>query len=128
MKLIIRLSTKILLFISIHSCKKDDIVPPTLTTTPIPGITKTYAISGGTFINEGGPILSRGVCWSESTNPSTSDRCTNDSYGIKPFTSEMKGLSLTERKTYRNHTYCHLDKGSGSDERVLYPLFQRSQQ
>ncbi len=52
---------------------------PTLTTTAISAITATTASSGGDITNDGGgSITARGVCWSTSQNPSTTDSKTSD--------------------------------------------------
>lgn len=52
---------------------------PTVTTTEITSITATTASSGGDITNDGGgTITARGVCWSTSQNPSTTDSKTTD--------------------------------------------------
>lgn len=47
---------------------------PTISTKYITGITSTTAISGGNISNDGGsPIISQGVCWSTTINPTTNN-------------------------------------------------------
>jgi hypothetical protein len=49
---------------------------PELITTQVSSITGTTATSGGTIITEGGSsIIAKGICWSVSSYPTTSDNC-----------------------------------------------------
>lgn len=65
-----------------------------LTTIPPSFITATSAISGGlvSFDNDRPDATSRGVCWSEFPNPTTSNNKTLDGVGKGSFTSSMTGL------------------------------------
>jgi uncharacterized protein (TIGR02145 family) len=66
----------------------------TLSTTTISSITSTTAVSGGNVTNNGGgTITSRGVCWSTSANPTTSNNKTTNGSGTGSFTSNLTGLS-----------------------------------
>lgn len=66
----------------------------TLTTTVASAITGTTASSGGNITADGGStILSRGVCWSTSVNPTIANSKTIDGSGIGVFTSNLTGLS-----------------------------------
>jgi uncharacterized protein (TIGR02145 family) len=66
---------------------------PVLTTTDPTSVTSTSASSGGNITNDGGAtITSRGVCWSKSQNPTTSDSKTTDGTGSGSFTSSITGL------------------------------------
>ncbi len=68
---------------------------PVLTTTSITNITAMSATSGGNITDDGGfPVLSRGVCWSTSANPTINDSITNDGTRTGSFTSELTGLDL----------------------------------
>jgi hypothetical protein len=50
------------------------ITKPTVTTTSVSGITINSASSGGNVTNSGsGPVTMRGVCWSTSPNPTTTN-------------------------------------------------------
>jgi len=67
---------------------------PTLTTAEITSITKTSATSGGNITASGGAsVTEKGVCWSTSINPITTDNKTSDGTGIGPFTSSITGLT-----------------------------------
>ncbi|MCX6250958.1 MAG: DUF1566 domain-containing protein [Bacteroidetes bacterium] len=70
------------------------VVLPTVTTTSPTGIAQTSATSGGNVTwDGGGTITERGVCWSLSPNPTTSDFKTIDGSGTGIFTSSMTGLA-----------------------------------
>jgi len=77
------------------SCKKE--VPkviPTLTTTAVSVITSTTASGGGSITSDGdATVAARGVCWSLSQSPTTSDNKTSDGAGIGSFTSTITGLT-----------------------------------
>ena len=65
----------------------------TLTTTTVTGITQTTATSGGTIASDGGvDVSARGVCWSTSPNPTTSNNFTSDGRGTGSFVSNITGL------------------------------------
>ncbi len=66
---------------------------PLLTTTTPSSITSTTAVSGGTISSDGGAsVTSKGVCWSTSPNPTTSNNKTSDGTGTGAFTSTLTGL------------------------------------
>jgi len=65
-----------------------------VTTTVISDITQTTATSGGNVTSDGGAsVTARGVCWSASPNPTTSDFKTTDGTGTGTFTSIITGLT-----------------------------------
>ncbi len=67
---------------------------PTLNTTAATALTSSGAVSGGNITNNGGsPIISRGVCWSNSQNPTTSNSKSIDGSGSGSFTSNITGLN-----------------------------------
>ncbi len=76
-------------------CKKK--VPatlPVLTTTAISEVGQTTAKSGGTITGDGdAEIITRGVCWSMTTNPVVSGYHTTDGQGSGMFVSTITGLS-----------------------------------
>ena len=77
---------------------------PTVTTDDVTSITQTTASSGGDVTSNGGaPVTVRGVCWSTSQNPSTSDSHTTDGSGTGTFTSSLAGL--TAHTTYYVRAY-----------------------
>ena len=90
--------------------------PPTVTTTAVSSITTTTADSGGNVTDEGGAgVTARGVCWSTSANPTTSDPKTTDGSGPGIFTSSITGLSSGH--TYHGRAYATNSVGTsyGSD-------------
>jgi hypothetical protein len=67
---------------------------PVLTTTTVTSITQTTAMSGGVVISDGAdPVTARGVCWSTSPNPTTTNSFTVNGTGTGPFTSNLTGLT-----------------------------------
>ena len=68
---------------------------PTLTTSSVTSITQTSAVCGGNVTNDGGTtVTARGVCWSTSQNPTTSNSHTTDGDGTGSFTSSITNLSV----------------------------------
>ena len=99
-----------LLILSFQSCNKGEV--STLTTAETTNITGTGAISGGTITSEGsGVIISRGVCWSKSTNPSVAGEKTSDGAGAGTFSSELTGLEGATK--YFIRAYATNEAGTG---------------
>lgn len=78
-----------------YACKKtDSLTVPELTTTPITNITFTSAISGGIATSDGrSAITAKGICWSTSANPTTTDSKTSDGSSTGQFISNITGLT-----------------------------------
>lgn len=85
----------IVLLLTLLACKDDVILDlPVITTVEVTNITYSTAKSGGIVISDGGSeIKSKGVCWSQDTNPDTTDSYTNEGVGTDAFVSILKGLS-----------------------------------
>jgi hypothetical protein len=69
---------------------------PTVTTSAVDpaSITSTSAVGGGEVHSDGGEVVTaRGVCWSTSSDPTTSDSHSTDGTGTGSFTSTMTALS-----------------------------------
>jgi hypothetical protein len=67
---------------------------PAVTTTAATDITQTTATSGGNVTSDGGAfVTARGVCWSTTSNPTTSNSHTSDGSGVGVFVSYLTGLS-----------------------------------
>jgi M6 family metalloprotease-like protein len=63
-------------------------------TSDVSNITTTSATCGGTVeVDDGVEVLSRGVCWSTSPNPSIADNFTVDGNGVGSFSSTLTGLA-----------------------------------
>lgn len=72
----------------------DPIIVPTLTTNAVLTFTTTTAVSGGHITSDGaGSITAKGVCWSLTTNPTTSDSKTTNGTGSADFISNITGLT-----------------------------------
>lgn len=77
---------------------------PTITTNTITNITQNTASSGGNVTSDGGAtVTARGVCWSTTQNPTTSNFKTTDGSGINTFTSNL--TALTANTTYYVRAY-----------------------
>jgi len=77
---------------------------PQLTTNAVTNILAFSATSGGNITYDGGsPITTRGVCWSTSPNPTTSNTHVASGDGIGSFTINMIGL--TDNTTYYVRAY-----------------------
>jgi len=85
--------------------------PPSVTTASVSGITTTSAIGGGNVTLGGGSTVSpRGVCWSTSSNPTTSDNCSSNGTGTSTFVSSITGLSAGV--TYHARAYATNSNGT----------------
>jgi hypothetical protein len=94
-------------------------VVPTVTTTSVSDITATTASSGGNVTNDGGAAVNaRGVCWSTSTNPTTTDSHTTDGAGTGTFTSAITGL--TPGTTYYLRSYATNTAGTAYGDQVTF--------
>ncbi len=126
MKKIFRISRSILLMISIlliYSCKKDKPTLPIISTTTVSEITYTTAISGGNLTSEGGsPILSRGICWNTSENPTVENNKTIETGGIGSFTSNITQLS--PNTIYYVRAYATNIAGTGYGNQVSFTTQQ----
>ena len=68
--------------------------PNVSSTINVTSITATSAVSGGVIANDGGsPITVKGVCWSISPNPTTTNFKTTDGTGTATFSSTITGLT-----------------------------------
>jgi hypothetical protein len=70
-------------------------LPPTPTTSAVSSITPTTAVCGGIISSDGGAsVTARGVCWSTSPDPTTSDSVAKDpGVGSGSYTSQLTGLA-----------------------------------
>lgn len=83
---------------------------PEVSTVPVTNITNATATSGCSLINNGGgPVLSYGICWSTSPNPSI-----NDFVG----TSQLTGLSANT--TYYVRAYATTTSGIGYGNQQVF--------
>lgn len=96
----------------IHACRKDKPTPPSVTTTKVTEIAYTTATSGGDVTNEGStPLISRGVCWNISPEPTISNNKTTETSGLGTFTSNL--TQLTPGTLYYVRAYAINSAGTG---------------
>lgn len=86
---------------------------PTVTTKAVSAITVSSASSGGNVTSNGGgaTVTARGVCWSTSTGPDTSDNKTSNGTGLGSFTSTLS--NLTPGTKYYVRAYATNSQGTG---------------
>ncbi len=66
---------------------------PDIETLDTIGITTNGALLRGNVLDDGGQsVTKRGICWSETPNPTTNNNCTSDGTGTGTFTSELSDL------------------------------------
>jgi uncharacterized protein (TIGR02145 family) len=95
------------------------VVLPTVTTTSISAITQTTATGGGNVKSDGwASVTARGVCWSTSQNPTTSDTKTTNGTGTGSFTSNLTGLSANT--PYYVRAYATNSAGPGYGDQVSF--------
>ena len=89
---------------------------PTVTTGQIIGITATTATcSENNVTTDGGSaVTARGVCWSTSQNPTTSNSKTTNGSGMGTYTSNITGLS--PKTTYYVRAYATNAEGTAYGE------------
>jgi len=96
---------------------------PALTTTAVTNISNTSATSGGNITSDGGAtITARGICWSTSSNPTTSNSRTTNSTGTGSFTSSITGLSANT--TYYVRAYATNSVGTAYGSQVSFSTDQ----
>ncbi|MCX6303824.1 MAG: T9SS type A sorting domain-containing protein [Bacteroidetes bacterium] len=69
---------------------------PTVSTSPVTGITATTAVGGGNVTDDGGaPVTARGVVWSTTAGPAVGNNqgITTNGTGTGVFTSNLTGLA-----------------------------------
>ncbi len=91
----------------------------TITTDAASSIRGSTATSGGNITSDGGAsVTARGVCWSESANPTIMDSKTTDGTGTGTFASSITGLTpLTE---YFARAYATNNAGTAYGNEILF--------
>jgi uncharacterized protein (TIGR02145 family) len=121
-----RITVSVILVISViifQSCEKKKI--PVVETGEISNITGSTATCVGTVIDEGSsPLYTRGVCWSENSEPTIDDNFTNNGTGVGTYTSTMTRLyGSTE---YYVRAYATNDDGTGYGDEVIFHTAPRN--
>jgi uncharacterized protein (TIGR02145 family) len=92
---------------------------PTVTTTTITNVTTNSADGGGEVTYDGGAaVTARGVCWSTSTAPETTDSKTNDGTGTGTFISMITGLN--PGTTYYVRAFATNSEGTAYGEEEIF--------
>jgi hypothetical protein len=100
----------------------------TLSTTSASSIKSTSASSGGNITDDGGtPIVDRGVCYSISSNPTTSDSKTSDGNGNGTFSSLITGLSPGTKYYLRAYATNSISTNYGNEITITTPYYDIGQ-
>jgi uncharacterized protein (TIGR02145 family) len=92
---------------------------PTVTTVGVTEITDSTAVAGGTIVSTGGAeITTKGICWSTSGNPSTSDSVLVVTDEIDSFTVNLTNLSPAT--TYYVRAYATNSEGTAYGDVVSF--------
>lgn len=114
--------TMVLVLNLIISCKKEEQKQeqlPVLTTNIASEITQTTAICGGNVSSDGGAgVISRGVCWNLTNNPTTANNKTTDGTGTGAFSSSITGL--TANTTYFVRAYATNNSGTSYGNEISF--------
>ena len=91
----------------------------TVTTVNVTEIGTTTAKSGGNVSNDGGStVTKRGVCWSKTANPTTTDQVTEDGSATGLFTSSLVGLQ--SNTVYYLRAYAVNSKGTSYGNEISF--------
>jgi uncharacterized protein (TIGR02145 family) len=116
------LSPIILMIIVFQGCSKEKTPDPVpvLITNEITKLTHIHAVSGGKVTDEGGlKILSAGICWSTSQQPTINDSRTEDFYqNTGMVLSYFTGLS--PKTSYYLRAYATTDAGTGYGNQIQF--------
>ena len=83
----------IILAITIFSSCEDKPTPPVLSTTAVTQISTIAAVSGGNITDDGGAhIISKGICWNTTSDPTIDNAKTIEAGGSVSFTSNLSQL------------------------------------
>ena len=103
--------------------KPDNSTTPSITTGDVTNITTTTASCSGNVTSDGGSsVTARGVCWSTSQNPTTSNSKTTNGTGLGTFTSNISGLS--PNTTYYVRAYATNANGTAYGEQRTFKTQQ----
>ena len=91
---------------------------PVVITTNISFLTDGQIVSGGYIADDGGSsIISRGVCWSMSPNPTISDNKTTDGSSTGQYTSILTGIQ--NGNTYYVKAYATNGQGTTYGQQII---------
>ena len=97
----------------------NQVVVPTVTTTAATQVTETTAVTGGNVTSDGGAsVTERGVVYSTSRNPTTSNSKVKNGSGTGYFTCNLTGLQANT--TYYVRAYAVNSKGTSYGTEVSF--------
>jgi uncharacterized protein (TIGR02145 family) len=109
----------IILVITIFSSCEKKPSPPVISTTAATEISTTSAVSGGNITADGGaPIISKGVCWNTTTDPTVANSKTSESGESLSFTSNI--TRLLPNTTYYVRAYATNSAGTSYGKSVSF--------
>jgi uncharacterized protein (TIGR02145 family) len=96
------------------------VTTPVLTTSAVTSATTSSAVSGGNITNDnGGIIMSRGICWSTSAEPTVAlNTKTIDGTGSGSFISNLNGLQ--PGLTYYVRAYATNNSGTAYGNQIIF--------
>ena len=101
------------------------VLSPTVITSSVTDITYNSAIVNGNVSFDGGAeVTERGVCYSTSPNPTTSDTKVTAGIGGGAFSAKLTGLSI--ETTYYVRAYAINNKGISYGEQISFQTKKRS--
>lgn len=93
------------------------VVLPSVTTYSVSDPTQTTATCGGDVISDGGAsVTAKGVCWSTSPNPTTSNSHTTDGIGTGSYISILTNLTASTLYFVRAYAINSLGTAYGNEE------------
>ncbi|MBO7628666.1 MAG: fibrobacter succinogenes major paralogous domain-containing protein, partial [Bacteroidales bacterium] len=96
-----------------------DPVLPSLITTALTDLSATTAICGGIVSDDGGAVITtRGLCWSTTANPTSSDNHVTVEGGVGSFTAQMSGLE--PYTTYHVRAYATNSAGTAYGNELTF--------
>lgn len=111
-----------------YSCEKKP-VAPVINTNTVTDITTTTAVSGGEISDDGGsPIISKGVCWDVSYDPTIENNKLSDNTNSTSFTCNL--VNLAPGTLYYTRAYATNSVGTSYGESGIFktlgdkPAFQ----
>jgi uncharacterized protein (TIGR02145 family) len=108
-------------------CVKDAVIKlSTVFTMAATAITDSSAIIGGTTNDGGATLISRGICWSTTLNPTITDSKTSVSIGTGSFSSTLNGLKSDS--TYYARAYATNSAGTSYGDQVSFKTLQKGTQ
>ena len=101
-----------------------ELIQGSITTAAVSSITNTTAISGGNIVPDGGgAIISRGVCWARTANPTIANSRTTDGSGSGSFTSNITGLA--SGTTYYVRAYATNEMGTSYGSQLSFTTLSK---